>query len=167
MLRLEDLAQLVEANREALDASVAEFSLGETRFNFNSDRFLMGVINLSAESWYRESVCLSASRAIERGRMLRAQGAHIVDVGAESTLAQAARVEAGAQGSQLVPVVKGLREQKVLVSIETYASSVARACLEAGANVINLTGSAGSEEIYRLAANHGAAVIICYVQGPN
>jgi len=167
MLRLEDLAQLVEANREALDASVAEFSLGETRFNFNSDRFLMGVINLSAESWYRESVCLSASRAIERGRMLRAQGAHIVDVGAESTLAQAARVEAGAQGSQLVPVVKGLREQKVLVSIETYDPSVTRACLEAGANVINLTGSAGSEEIYRLAANHGAAVIICYVQGPN
>jgi|SRR6266850_804378 len=167
MLRLEDLAQLVEANREAIGARVAEFSIGQTRFDFNSHPFLMGVINLSAESWYRESVCLSASRAIERGMILQAQGAHIVDIGAESTLAQAARIDAARQDSQLVPVVKGLRERNILVSVETYHPSVTRACLEAGANVINLTGSAGSDEIYRLSAGHGAAVIICYVQGPN
>jgi dihydropteroate synthase len=127
----------------------------------------MGVINLSAESWYRESVCLSAERAIERGAILKAQGAHIVDVGAESTLAHAKRIEEAAQNSQLLPVVRALRQQKILVSVETYHPSVTRACLEAGANVINLTGVAGSEEIYRMVADHKAAVIICYVQGPN
>ena len=58
----------------------------------------MGVVNLSPDSWYRESVCLTAEAAVQRGRVLTAQGADIVDVGAESTLAHAARVDdAGAK----------------------------------------------------------------------
>jgi len=88
-------------------------------------------------------------------------------VGAESTLAHAARVETGAQKSKLLPVVQGLRAAKVLVSAETYDPAVARACLEAGTNVLNLTGVEGSEAIYREVAAHEAAVILCYVQGPN
>jgi dihydropteroate synthase len=60
-----------------------------------------------------------------------------------------------------------LRAKKILVSVETYSPKVARAALEAGANVLNLTGNAGSKEIFRMAAAHDAAVIICYVQGKN
>jgi len=51
--------------------------------------------------------------------------------------------------------------------VETYDAAVARASLEAGANVLNLTGHQGSEKMFRLVAEHKAAVIICYVQGPN
>ena len=51
----------------------------------------MGVVNLSADSWYRESVCLTAEAAVARGKTLATQGAQIIDVGAESTLAHAAR----------------------------------------------------------------------------
>lgn len=167
MLRLEHLAELFTEHREAAQARVAEFSLRGTRFDFNSRPFVMGVINLSAESWYRESVCLSTERAIERGAILAAQGASILDVGAESTLAQAGRIDEAAQSARLVPVVRGLSERNLLVSVETYHRSVTQACLEAGASVINLTGSAGSEEIYKLVASHAAAVIICYVQGAN
>ena len=54
----------------------------------------MGVINLSPDSWYRESVCLTLEHAIERGKVLHAQGAAIIDVGAESTLATASRANA-------------------------------------------------------------------------
>jgi dihydropteroate synthase len=167
MLSLEQLAELRDRHREALSSRVAEFALDGQPFDFNRQPYVMGVINLSAESWYRESVCLSAERAIERGAVLKAQGAQIIDVGAESTLAHAKRIEEAAQNSQLLPVVKALREQKILVSVETYHPSVTRACLEVGANVINLTGVAASDEIYRMVADHEAAVIICYVQGPN
>jgi len=167
MLTLEQLVEIARANSDALNVRVNEFSLGPVRFDFNSRRFLMGVINLSAGSWYRESVCLSADRAIERGVILHAQGAHIVDVGAESTLAQAERVDQASQRSQLLPVIKGLSEHKILVSIETYHPAVTKACLEAGASVINLTGTKSTEEIFRMAAAHNAAVIICYVQGTN
>jgi dihydropteroate synthase len=166
VLNLEQLAELLEINRAAASARVREFSIGGKKFHFNSQPALMGVINLSADSWYRESVCLSAEAAIERGSVLSAQGADIVDVGAESTLANAARVGDALQKSKLIPVIKGLRAKKISVSIETYSPKVARAVLEAGASVLNLTGI-GSKEIFRMAAAQDAAVIICYVQGKN
>jgi dihydropteroate synthase len=167
MLTLEQLAALLESHRPAATARVAEFPIGGREFPFNSAPAIMGVVNLSADSWYRESVCLSADAAIQRGKVLAAQGAAIIDVGAESTLAHAARVDAAGQKSQLLPVIRGLRAEKILVSVETYSPEVTRASLEAGANVLNLTGTVATDEIFRLVAAHDAAVIICYVAGDN
>ena len=167
MLSLEHLAGLLEKNRVTASARVKEFSLGGKKFAFNSQPAIMGVVNLSADSWYRESVCLSAASAIQRAKVLAAQGAQIIDVGAESTLAHAARVGNAAQKSQLIPVIKALRAAKILVSVETYSPAVTRASLAAGANVLNLTGTTGSKEIFKLVADHDAAVIICYVAGKN
>jgi len=167
MLSLEQLAALLEQNRAAASARVREFSLAGKKFAFNSQPAIMGVVNLSADSWYRESVCLSADSAIQRGKVLAAQGAQIIDVGAESTLAHAARVGNAAQKSKLIPVIKALRKEKILVSVETYSPAVTRASLAAGANVLNLTGTAGSREIFKLVADHDAAVIICHVTGKN
>jgi dihydropteroate synthase len=167
MLGLEQLAELLETNRAAAKARVKEFSIGGKPFAFNSQPAVMGVINLSADSWYRESVCLTAESAMRRGKVMRDQGADIIDVGAESTLAHAARADEAAQNSKLLPVIRGLRESGILVSAETYQPAVTRACLEAGANILNLTGTDRTDELYRMVAAHDAAVIICYVQGRN
>jgi dihydropteroate synthase len=167
MLELEDLGELFEKHRPAAQARVREFSIGGRPFAFNSKPAIMGVINLSPDSWYRESVCLSAESAAHRGKALQAQGADIVDVGAESTLAHAARVDEAGQSSKLLPVVRALRESGILVSVETYQPAVTRACLEAGANILNLTGADPNDELCRMVAAHDAAVIICYVQGRN
>jgi dihydropteroate synthase len=167
MLSLEYLAELLQQHQALAFAKVHEFSIGERLFEFNSRPSIMGVINLSPDSWYRESVCLSADKAIERGRILAAQGAEIIDIGAESTLAHASRVDESGQKGKLLPVVKALASAKLIVSVETYQMNVARACLEAGARVINLTGAEEAPQIYKLAAEHSAAVIICYVQGRN
>jgi dihydropteroate synthase len=167
MLTLEQLAGLLENHRAAASARVKEFSIGGKKFNFNSGPAVMGVVNLSADSWYRESVCLSAQAAVRRGRVLAAQGADIIDLGAESTLAHAARAGDAAQKTKLIPVIRALRAEKILVSVETYSPVVTRASLEAGANILNLTGVRGSDKIYRLVAAHDAAVIICFVAGQN
>jgi len=167
MLSLEDLSELLEKYRAAAAAPVKEFPVGGRPFAFNARPAIMGVVNLSTDSWYRESVCLTTEAAIERARVLTAQGADIVDVGAESTLAHAARVGGPAQNAQLLPVIKELRAAKILVSVETYQADVTRACLEAGANVLNLTGTEGGDELFRAVAAHDAAVILCYVQGKN
>ena len=167
MLQLEHLAALLEKHRHAANVRVQEFTLGGRPFAFNSRPAIMGVINLSADSWYRESVCLGADAALQRGQVLVAQGAEIIDLGAESTLAHAAQVDDTGQNSRLVPVVKALRTANILVSVETYQPAVARACLGAGANILNLTGTDRSDEMYRLVADHDAAVILCHVQGPN
>ena len=165
MLSLEYLADLLERNRSAAQAQVREFSIGSRQFRFNTQPAIMGVINLSADSWYRESVCLTTESAIRRGKVLREQGVDIIDLGAESTLAHAARVDEAAQTSKLLPIVKNLSQSGILVSVETYQPVVTRACFEAGAKVLNLTSAENNDEFFRLAAAHDAAVILCYVQG--
>lgn len=167
MLKLEDLADLLEKYRPLARAQVKEFALAGRTFAFNRQPAIMGVVNLSPDSWYRESVCLTADTAVRRGEVLQAQGADLVDIGSESTLPNAQRVEASDQNKKLIPVIKELRRRSVLVSVETYAPAVARAALEAGANVLNLTGAQPSPELYRIVAAHDAAVILCYVQGSN
>lgn len=167
MLSLETLAKLTEEHASDLSAHVREFTLKGIPFRSTDRPHLMGVVNFSADSWYRESVVTSAVAAIERVRRLRAEGAHLVDLGAESSLAHAARADAETQNRILLPVLRELASEGHLLSVETYQPATARACLEAGAAVLNLTGITTSGEIYRMAADHGAGIILCYVQGPN
>jgi dihydropteroate synthase len=165
MLDLATLAALHEKYRDAAAAPVTDFALGPHRFDFARRTYLMGVVNLSADSWYRESVVLNAEAAIRRGRVLHEQGAAIIDVGAESSLAHAARVEDAAQTSALLPVVRELAAAGLCVSVETYHPSVTTACLKAGARILNLTGTARNAEMFREVADYDAGVIICFVQG--
>ncbi|MGC8742583.1 MAG: dihydropteroate synthase [Verrucomicrobiia bacterium] len=167
MLNLELLDRLLVAHREAYNFRVAEFDIGGKFLSFNTKPAVMGVINLSADSWYRESVCLSVEKAVQRGKILIDQGANIVDIGAESTILSAARVEESLQKSKLLPVIKELRSLNIPVSVESYSYEVICECLNAGANLINLTGTYQTEEIYRVISDFNAGVIICYVEGKN
>lgn len=165
MLRLESLAALHDAHRDALNARVASFELRGKLFDSSQRPHLMGVVNLSSDSWYRESVVLNTEAAVLRGKRLSVEGADLVDVGAESTILNAVRVDEAGQRSVLPPVVRELTEAGVLVSVETYHPTVTEACLKAGAAVLNLTGTRDNGEHYRRVADHDAGVIICYVAG--
>ena len=165
MLDLAALAALHARYRGAAALPVADFSIGRHRFDFQAQTYLMGVVNLSPDSWYRESVALTTEAAVRRGRILHQQGAAIIDLGAESSLAHAARVDAETQLSRLTPVVRELAAAGLCVAVETYHPEVALGALKAGAQVLNLTGTLGSETMFRAAADHDAAVILCFVQG--
>ena len=167
MFSLEELSHLAQEHAGALGARVREFEAKGRKVSSADGRSIMGVINLSADSWYRESVCPTVDGAIRRAFVLEAQGADIVDIGAESTLAHATRLDERLQGSKLLPVLEGLKELKIPISVETYNLAVARRCLQAGARVINLTGTEETEGFYRLAGEFDAAVIVCFVQGRN
>lgn len=161
------MAQLATAHADALRAPVRGFDIGGVPFDPDVQPALMGVVNLSRDSWYRESVVPDAAAAIRRGRVLAAQGALLVDIGAESTLANAARVDAADQVAGVLPVVQGLRELGIPTSVETYSPEVARVVLDAGASLLNLTGVEREDEMYAAAAEHDAAIIMCFVQGAN
>lgn len=169
MLTLEFLARLQQAHADCARHPIRSVTLGGRTFSFDlpGARALMGVVNLSPDSWYRESVCLTAAAAIQRGRVLAAQGADLVDIGAESTLAHSARVDGPQQNSRLLPVIRELAQAGVLVSVETYEPVVAEAAFKAGAAVLNLTGTGAAEPLFRLAAEYHAGVILCHVQGDN
>src|SRR5688500_16488079 len=109
MLLLEDLGELAGTHAAALGAKIREFGVSGSDVSSNKHKSIMGVINLSPDSWYRESVCPTVEAGIRRAFLLQAQGADIVDIGAESTLAHAARLDEGLQHSKLLPVLAGLK----------------------------------------------------------
>jgi dihydropteroate synthase len=159
------LSAVFDAYRRALDMPVRTFTIGEQFFDCNRYRYLVGVINLSTDSWYRESVCATTEAAIARAEMLASDGADLIDLGAESTLPQARKADVKQQLDRLLPVVDALKARRLLVSVESYYPEVLEACAKAGANVFNLTGMRYGEEAFKLAVRYDAAVILCYIQG--
>lgn len=162
-----DLTQLSALLPEPPLSKVRPFSVGGQRLDFERERYLVGVVNLSPDSWYKESVCTSAEAAIARGERLAAAGAKIIDIGAESSLPEAARVGVSGQLDRLLPVVRALAAAGILVSVESYHPEVLEACAEAGARIFNLTGPAEADAVFSLAARYEAAVVLCYVAGDN
>ena len=165
MISLSTLAELAEAFRSEVDLPVAPLQVGDRTFDLDARPALMGCVNLSHDSTYRDSIAPSTAAAVRRGRVLVAQGADFVDLGAESSTLRAARVGSDQQIAALVPVIEQLSADGVLVSAETYRPDVVEACLEAGAAMVNFTGRAGEDEVFALAARHRAAVVLCHVRG--
>jgi dihydropteroate synthase len=165
MISLDDLAALRDTYRSDLDAPVKPVEVGSLVIGDDAPT-LMGTVNLSRGSTYRESVAVSASSAIRKARVQIAQGAHVVDLGAESSTAHAERIDAGEQIAALVPVVEALADETV-VSVETYEPAVVRAGLAAGARILNMTGREHEDEMFALAAEYDAAVVLCFVDLAN
>jgi dihydropteroate synthase len=165
MLTMPGLAALAQAHAGSFSEPVAPVTIAGRTLDLDSEPLIMGVVNLSRDSTYRESIAVSTESAVRRARVMHADGAGLIDVGAESTTLRAQRIGTAAQIRQLVPVVEALSAEGIATSVEAYSPEVVRACLAAGAAVVNLTGSAGLEEIYELAAGAGAAVIVCFIPG--
>jgi dihydropteroate synthase len=165
LLTLPGLTELFDRYKADFDLPIAKFDIGGRSFDFDAEPALMGVVNLSADSWYRESIATTPEAAISLGRAIAGEGAHLVDVGAEATMAETSTVNAERQINALLPVIEGLRAADVLVSVETYQPRVVEACLRAGANLLNLTGRTHEDEIFEMAGAAEAAVVLCYVQG--
>ena len=104
MISLEDVAALWDAFSADLTLPVAAVRIGDVEIG-DAAPVLMGTVNLSRGSTYRESVAVSQESAIRKVRVLVAQGAQIVDIGAESSTARADRIPADDQIAALVPVV--------------------------------------------------------------
>ena len=167
MLTLAALAALADAHREDLDRPVGPLLIADRVFDVDARPVVMGTVNLSRDSTYRESVAVSVDAAVRKARVMVAEGADLVDVGAESSTASAARVSADRQISSLVPVVERLAADGVLVSVETYEPAVVSAALAAGARVLNMTGIEHQLQMLELAAKHEATVVLCYSDGDN
>jgi dihydropteroate synthase len=167
MLSLVDLAQLATEHTADLHRDVAPLRVGDRILNVETIPAIMGTVNLSRDSTYRESIATSLHDAVRRGRVMAAQGAAIVDIGAESSTVRAARIPAHEQVEALVPVIEALVADDIIVSVESYQPSVVAAALDAGARVVNLTGSEHQDEVFASAAEYDATVILCYVRGAN
>lgn len=161
------LAELAATMPEQPMRPVGPLLIGDASIDIDTCPAVMGTVNLSRDSTYRESVATSTVSAVRKARIQWAQGAQVIDIGAESSTARAARVDAQNQSALLVPVIEELAEAGIWVSVETYDPHVARAGLQAGAKVLNLTGAQFQRESFDLAAEYQATLVLCYVAGEN
>jgi dihydropteroate synthase len=126
---------------------------------------LMGVVNVTPDSFSDGGLFLDAEAAVAHGRALAGQGAEILDVGGESTRPGAEEVSAGEEMARVVPVVRGLADAAT-VSIDTSKAAVAEAALDAGATIVNdVTALRHDPEIGVLCAQRGAGLVLMHMQG--
>lgn len=167
MIDLASLAALAARHPDDLAHPVAPLRIGDRTHDTDARPVLMSTVNLSQDSTYRESVATSTDSAIRKARIHVAQGADCVDIGAESSTAKASRVSADDQVAALLPVIKALAADGVAVSVEGYDPMVVEAGLQAGAQVVNLTGAEHDEAMFDLVAEHTATLVLCHVRGAN
>jgi dihydropteroate synthase len=127
---------------------------------------LMGVVNVTPDSFSDGGLYLDPEAAISHGEELARTGAAILDVGGESTRPGAEAVSEEEELRRVVPVVEGLAGAKAEISVDTSKAAVAAAALAAGAEIVNdVTALRGDAEMAALCADRGATVVLMHMVG--
>ena len=148
----------------ANDLKIVEW--GRWRLDFSGGCVVMGVLNVTPDSFSDGGQFLDAGRAIEHGLKMADDGAAIIDVGGESTRPGSASVSAKEQVKRVLPVIEALAEKvNVPISIDTCNYEVAKASLDAGAAIINDITALSDQRIGELAAERDVPIILMHMQG--
>jgi len=128
---------------------------------------LMGVLNVTPDSFSDGGKYADPDRAFARALELEEQGADIIDVGAESTRPGSTRVSLAEEMRRLIPVLKRLKGQLATpISVDTYKAEVAERAIELGAEIINdPSGLTFEPQLARVVSNHDAGLVINHTRG--
>ena len=130
---------------------------------------IMGILNVTPDSFSDGGKFSSLDAAMQQVKLMLSEGVDIIDIGGESTRPGAEPVAASEQIQRVVPVIEAIRHcvgSNVLISIDTTLTEVAKAALDAGANIINdISGGKGDVAILTLAAQTGVPIILMHSQG--
>jgi dihydropteroate synthase len=145
-------------------SDIVKWSSG--RLDFSGGTLVMGVLNVTPDSFSDGGEFFDTNEAIEHGLKMAAEGAAIIDVGGESTRPGSASVSAEEQIRRVVPVIEALAKKvDVPISIDTHNYEVAKAALEAGAAMINDITALSDERMGELAGEVGVPVVLMHIQG--
>ena len=140
---------------------------GKFRFDFPRPTLVMGVVNVTPDSFSDGGQFLEPDAAIKHAHRLVAEGANIIDVGGESTRPKAQPVAEEEELRRVLPVIRELAQDlPVPVSIDTMKPGVARAALQAGASIVNDVGASRTDTgMWHLVAETGAGYVCMHMQG--
>ena len=140
--------------------------IGGRRFEWGTRTFVMGIVNVTPDSFSGDGLGSDHSAAVEQGLRMVRDGADMLDVGGESTRPGHAPISAAEEIARIEPVVGRLAaESGVPVSVDTYKLEVAEAAVQLGATILNdIWGLSRSPEIAHLAARKGCALVLMHNQ---
>lgn len=143
------------------------WELRTRRVEFGDTPKLMGIVNVTPDSFSDGGKSFTPSDAVDCGLRLEDAGADLLDIGGESTRPYSQAVTLDEEMRRVVPVLESLAERVCIpISIDTSKSAVARAAMEIGAEIINdVTGLEGDPEMLGVAADTGAGVCAMHMQG--
>lgn len=135
---------------------------------FGGRPWVMGVVNVTPDSFSDGGRWPTTQAAIAQGRSLVAEGAAIIDVGGESTRPGAHRVDADVEASRVIPVIRQLAAEGVVCSVDTSRAAVAHAALEAGAAIVNdVSGGMADSDMARVVADARVPWVLMHWRGPS
>jgi dihydropteroate synthase len=158
---------LAPAHAGGPDLLIMILRAGHHRFEFPRPTILMGIVNVTPDSFSDGGRYLDREAAIDRALQLEEEGAEFIDIGGESTRPHAAPVSEAVELRRVLPVVEGLAGRlRALISIDTYKPEVARQALQAGACLVNDVGAnRENSAMWELVAQTGAGYVAMHMQG--
>jgi len=147
-------------------AAPAPITIGGREFAWGTRTYVMGIINLTPDSFSGDGLAYDTDAAVRRAVQMREDSADIIDIGGESTRPGAEELPAEEEARRALPVIEALaRDLNIPVSIDTYKAEVARAALEAGAAMINdVHGFRREPQIAAVAAEFAVPAIAMHNQ---
>jgi dihydropteroate synthase len=128
---------------------------------------VMGVVNVTPDSFSDGGRCVDPTSAIEAGVRMVEQGADLIDIGGESTRPGADQIDEAEEQRRVLPVIEGLvANVRVPLSVDTYRASTAAAALAVGATLVNdVSGLRYEPALADVVASHGAAIVLMHTRG--
>jgi len=135
--------------------------------DFNQGPFIMGILNVTPDSFSDGGKYFDVSRAVDHALQMEADGAAIIDIGGESTRPGSDPVSEEEELKRTIPVIRAIRKQsKVLISIDTYKSRVAKDALAAGADMVNdISGALFDPDMIPLVRDANCPIIAMHIKG--
>jgi len=136
------------------------------RFDLSRKVAVMGILNVTPDSFSDGGLFLDPNRAIARARAMIDEGADLLDIGGESSRPGAEPLSADEEAERILPVIAAVRASTAIpVSVDTRHSRVAERALAAGANIINDISALGDPAMAEVVARHDAGLILMHMQG--
>ncbi|MEO0191430.1 MAG: dihydropteroate synthase [candidate division WOR-3 bacterium] len=162
------LGDLAEALISALSQQKPVWVANGKEIGFGKP-LIMGILNITPDSFYEGGRCENPVEAIERGLRMAEEGADILDIGGESTRPGSEPVRAVEELRRVIPAIEGLRKalgKDFIISVDTYKAAVAREAISAGADIINdISGLGFDEEMAKVIAETHVGLIIMHIKG--
>ena len=133
-------------------------------YNINEQALVMGILNTTPDSFSDGGNYNSVEKAIDHALEMEADGAHIIDVGGESTRPNHQPISETEEIERVVPIIKELKDRlSIPISIDTYKANVAEAAIQAGAEMINdIWGAKQEPKIAQIAAEYNVPIILMH-----
>lgn len=143
------------------------WKLGERTLRFAQRPHIMGILNVTPDSFSDGSLFLDPERAVERALEMEGEGADSIDIGGESTRPFAPPVDEDEELRRVIPVIERLAGRlRVPISIDTYKASVAREAIRAGAEIVNdVSGCTFDPHMLEVVSSSSAGLIIMHTRG--